>query len=294
VTQEAVVLVNPRAGRRRANTAEIAEALHRFRVPHTIQVIDGIDAMRHAVIEVARSGRQIVVAGGDGTFRLAAATLVESGLAADAKPLGILPVGTGCDFLRTFGITPTLEAAAERLAGPETYRVDVGRLQGEWGTRLFLNVAQAGAGAAAAETAPRIPRFLGPVRYPIAFGARLPRFPATTVRFSGGYTYESRALAVIMANAQFFAGGWNVAPKAMLVDGELDVQVIDASKRAAPALVPRIVRGVHLGHPAVTRRSLSAFRLETDVPWPIEADGDLVGSTPVDVSVLRQVLTVKI
>jgi len=54
------------------------------------------------------------------------------------------------------------------------------------------------------------------------------------------------------------------------------------------------VRGVHLGHPAVTRRSLSAFRLETDVPWPIEADGDLVGSTPVDVSVLRQVLTVKI
>ena len=34
-------------------------------------------------------------------------------------------------------------------------------------------------------------------------------------------TYESQALAVIMANAQFFAGGWNVAPRATLVDGVL-------------------------------------------------------------------------
>ena len=36
-------------------------------------------------------------------------------------------------------------------------------------------------------------------------------------------TYESTALAVILANAQFFAGGWNVAPKATLVDGVLDI-----------------------------------------------------------------------
>jgi diacylglycerol kinase (ATP) len=292
---ECVVLVNPAAGRRPVSPAEIADALDRHGVAHTLEVVSGPNAMEAAVIEVVRSGRRLVLAGGDGTLGLAAQALVRTGLAADALPIGMLPVGTGCDFLRTFGIPQDLVGAAAHLLTDSEYRIDLGLLRGAWGERIFVNIAQAGVGAAAAETAPRLPRALGPARYPLAFAGRLPRFPSCTIEIeTAARTLRSKALAVIMANGQFFAGGWNVAPKALLVDGELDVQVIDAKKRQAPGLVPKIIAGVHLRHPSVTRRSMSEFALRTEEIWPIEADGDYVGTTPVAVSVLPSALSIKI
>jgi diacylglycerol kinase (ATP) len=150
-------------------------------------------------------------------------------------------------------------------------------------------------GAAAAQTAPRLGRRLGAARYPLAFAARLPGFPRANVSIeTERRTYESGALAVILANAQFFAGGWNVAPKATLVDGVLDLQIIDARKRQAPALVPKVIKGTHLRDRTVRRLSTSHFKIETDVVWPVEADGDYLGNTPVSGRVVPAALRLKI
>jgi diacylglycerol kinase (ATP) len=294
MSTHSVVLVNPSAGRRPVDPNAVADAMDRHGIDHSIEVVTGVEAMRRAVVDVVRAGHRLVVAGGDGTLGLALGELVTRGLAADAQPVGMLPVGTGCDLLRTFGIPQDLPAAASRLLGDGSYRIDLGRLTGEFGERIFVNIAQAGAGAAAAESARRLPRGLGAARYPMAFAARLPRFPDCLIEIDGKRPIRSQALAVIMANGQFFAGGWNVAPKALMVDGELDVQVINARKRQAPSLVPKIIAGVHLRHPAVTRRSMSTLTLRTAVPWPVEADGDWVGSTPITASAIPGAVTIKI
>lgn len=290
-----VVIVNPAAGRRPTPMDRIVAALEAA----------GVVAETHhpetraetvEVIEVAATqGRdRFAIAGGDGTVNLAANTLL--GLDLDAPPtLGMLPIGTGCDLLKTFGLPMELGAAAAHLATKDTYLIDVATLEGHWGLRYFLNVAQVGAGAAAAETAPRITRRLGSARYPIAFGARLLRFPRAHVTVTTDRrTYESEALAVIMANAQFFAGGWNVAPKATLVDGVLDMQIINATKAQAPALVPKVIRGTHLRDPAVRRFSAAEFEIVTDPVWPLEADGDLIGNTTVTGRVVPAALRLKI
>jgi diacylglycerol kinase family enzyme len=107
-------------------------------------------------------------------------------------------------------------------------------------------------------------------------------------------TIETEALAVIMANAQFFAGGWNVAPKATLIDGVLDIQVIDCRKSGAPALVPKVIKGTHLTDPAVRRLSAAEFSIETEPLWPVECDGDLVGNTAVRGRVVPAAISLKI
>jgi diacylglycerol kinase family enzyme len=138
-------------------------------------------------------------------------------------------------------------------------------------------------------------RSLGAVRYPLAFAARLVRFPkARVIVETERRRYESEALAVILANAQFFAGGWNVAPRATLIDGVLDVQIINVRKRNAPALVPKVIRGTHLLDRSVRRFSAATFSIETDVIWPLEADGDFVGNTPVRGRVVPAALRLKI
>ena len=277
-----LVAINEKAGSRSTNPARVASVLQNLGVEFDLVVPASAEEMTSVLANAARDNvGHVAVAGGDGTVNLAVNAFLGAG-ATETPVLGILPVGTGCDLLRTFGISQELPEAAKHLTTDTTFDCDIVTLEGEWGTRYFINVAQAGVGAAAAETAPRFSRTFGSARYPLAFGVRLPRFPHASVHVATDRrTVESRALAVIIANAQFFAGGWNVAPKANLVDGLVDIQIIDAEKREAPALVPKVIRGTHLKEHAVRRFTASEFSITTSPTWPVEADGDLVGNTAV-------------
>jgi diacylglycerol kinase (ATP) len=287
-----LVLVNPNAGRRPSVAVRVRQVLSDIGVEATVEQVDGPEEMRRVAVASAATD-DLAVVGGDGTVSLVVDALMHAA-PARMPVIAVLPGGSGCDLLKTFGIPGDLEGAARHLLGDQTYRIDVGRLDGAWGRRHFVNVAQTGAGAAAAETAPRLSRRLGTARYPLAFAARLPGFPIADVVLTGGRGYRGRALAVIMANAQFFAGGWNVAPKAMLVDGELDVQIINARKRQAPAIVPRVIRGTHLTLPQVHRMSLPSLTVSTSVPWPVEVDGDHIGTSPFDARVIPGAIELKI
>jgi diacylglycerol kinase (ATP) len=289
------VTVNRAAGRRPTDPSTVSQVLSGLGLKFELVAPKTVDEMIESLVVAAESGhRRFAIGGGDGTVNLAVNTLLN--LELDVQPtLGVLPIGTGCDLLRTFAIPQTLEGAAGHLASPDTYLCDVGVLEGDWGVRYFLNVAQAGVGAAAAETATRMSRMMGSVRYPLAFGVRLPRFPTATIRLETERSVvESEALAVILANAQFFAGGWNVAPKANMVDGLLDVQIINAKKTQAPALVPKVIKGTHLQDPAVRRLTAAEFSLTTEPNWPVEADGDLVGNTTVRGRVVPAAIRLKI
>lgn len=290
-----LAVVNPMAGRKATPASRIADVLDAAGVEADVEAPGSVAEMSRLVSDELASGRKrFAVAGGDGTVNVVVNALLSSDVSA-SPIIGLLPTGTGCDLLRTFGLPQDLEGAVQHLTGDQLYPIDVAVLEGAWGRRYFVNVAQVGVGAAAAETATRMSRRLGASRYPLAFARRLPRFaPADVVVQTERRTYESRALAVILANAQFFAGGWNVAPRATLIDGVVDVQIIDTLKRRAPALVPKIVRGTHLRDRAVRRFSAGEFTITTSVPWPLEADGDYIGNTPVSGHVVGAAVQLKI
>ena len=290
-----LVIINRAAGSRPTKVDDVKAAVSAAGINATYEV----PATESETVEVLRSWAEsgnthFAMAGGDGTVNLAINALLGFEIG-ELPVLGVLPGGTGCDLLKTFALPQDLGGAAKHLAGDDTYDIDIVTLEGEWGLRYFANVAQVGVGAAAAETAPKMNRRLGAVRYPVAFGMRLPRFPKANVTITTERrTYESEALAVIMANAQFFAGGWNVAPRATLMDGVLDIQIINARKTQAAALVPKLIKGTHLSDPAVRRFTAAEFKIETDPIWPLEADGDLVGNTTVEGRVVPAAIRLKI
>ncbi|MFO7300241.1 MAG: YegS/Rv2252/BmrU family lipid kinase [Actinomycetes bacterium] len=288
------VVVNPQAGRRPVPPQAVTEALRFHGVEHHLEVPASADETRAMVRAAANDGyTRVAAVGGDGTLSLVADELAPFGT---EVTLAMLPAGTGCDLLRTFGLPQDVAGAAKHLTTDDTYLVDMVLLEGQWGKRHCINVSQAGVGAAALESALKLSRRLGPARYPLAFAGRLPGFPYANVKVTTERrTYEAEgALAVIAANAQFFAGGWNVAPKATLVDGVADMQVYVLRKRQAPPLVPKIIRGTHLNDPAVRRFRAAEFTIEADPVWPFEADGDLLGNTPVRGRVLPAAMRLKI
>lgn len=276
-----LVLVNPHAGRGRSAKADAVAALRSHSVPADVLEVDGLGALGDAVRDAAATDRRRLVAvGGDGTVNAVLNEIMAHGWNA-APLLGILPAGTGCDLLRTFGIGPDLDRAASRLAEGTPYPVDVGLAMGEWGRRYFLNVASAGATAAAARTAQRIPARLGSIRYVAAVAASLPSWRRIDARVEAGRReFSGLALTVVAANAQFFGGGFNIAPRASMVDGLLDIQVISSRRWEVAALMRKARGGDHLADPGVRRFVAPEARIEADPPWPVEVDGEPIGRTP--------------
>ena len=110
-----VALINPTAGRRAVEPGRVTEALREAGIESELVVVPTAAEMRAAVVDVAESGRDLIVVGGDGTLGLVADTLMP--LRRRPK-IGMLPVGSGCDLARMFGVSGVDLVGAARSQGP--------------------------------------------------------------------------------------------------------------------------------------------------------------------------------
>lgn len=288
-------VVNPSAGRRQRADVRVRAALDAHRVSAEIRVSKAPGHVAELIAGAVADGhRRFVAVGGDGTASLLADALLAHRW--ETPPtLAILPAGSGSDFVRTFGFSQSLEDAVPHLLGDDTYPIDVVVVEGAWGTRRAINAVDAGVLGATVKKADGGLRRLGRLRYQTAFWLTLPGFPPGAARITmGERIWEGKAITIVLANGQFFGGGVNIAPRATLVDGLLDVQVFSCSRPRALMLHPKAIRGMHLRDPAVRRFQAGEVVIETERPFPIEVDGDYLGDTPVRVRVEPAALLFKI
>jgi diacylglycerol kinase (ATP) len=177
-------------------------------------------------------GYDVVVAvGGDGTWSNVGDRVVASGR--DDVALGILPNGTGNDFGRNLGFSPSDPVAAVRILAEGHIRsVDVGRVEtlsaAEHSPDLmepchFLNLVGFGFDIAVIDAA-RGARFLkGELLYKITALQQLFRFPGIHFRLNteAGEQREGHYLMLTVSNGRYFGGGFPIAPEATVDDGRL-------------------------------------------------------------------------
>ena len=247
----------------------------------------------------ASEGFDVVAAvGGDGTVNEVVNGLISDDTPVGDATLGVIAAGSGADFARTFGL-PEHASGLGGAAFGSRRPLDVGRIvcDGPTGrvTRYFVNVAEAGLGAAVVARAERLPRRLGRSRYLIAFWPALARFTPCAIRVSSGTaSLEQEAHNVVIANARYFGGGMHISPHSDPADGELDVQVSVGPKRQAFTLIPKIYRGSHLPDERILEMAGANISVDADRPLPVEADGELVGHTPATFSILPGLLTLAV
>jgi len=275
------LVVNPTAGRGRglafvdALTAALASAGRDVTVHVTT-------AAGHArtLADALPIGSTVVAVGGDGTVH----ELLPACLA-HGHVLGIVPAGSGDDFAHALGLRrndPRM-AAATLIAGRER-RVDVGVVNGE----PFANAFGAGFDADVARRMAAAPHaFRGLGRYLFGIVSAMRDFRLSSVRVdledaSGRRTaFEGRALLVSVQNGPRTGGSFLFAPGARPDDGLLDVVVAaDFDRCGTFGILPKVMRGTHLGHPRVHRFSARALTLTWSDPMPSHAEGELLA--PVD------------
>jgi len=298
-----VVIANPRAGRGKvgAHLVEIERILTdaglSYRIVRTTHPGHATEAARDAL---DRGERYLVAAGGDGTVHevLNGMIVGDRPVAGDAV-LGVVAAGSGCDFARSFGLPGDAVEAARHLAGDGVRLIDVAKVTFGSGpaevTRYFANIAEAGLGGAVVDRTLRLPGFLGGAKYFCGFWLTLPGFRPRTVRLDAdGQEFAGRAFNVVVANCRFYGGGMQISPKSDPCDGALEVLVMIGPKSDAFTTLPKVYRGTHLPHRHITELRASRIQIEADAPLEIEADGEILGTTPATFEVIPQAIRVKV
>ncbi len=223
--------------------------------------------------------------------------------AGGSAELATIPLGTGMDFVRTYGIPTAFDDAVAVARDGAARTIDVGRVSyrawdGGAAERYYANVGSVGMSAAVAQRANGMSKALGGkatffyalVRVFLGWQNGVIR-----VELADGTTREARMHDVIVANGRWHGGAMKLAPDAEPDDGLFDVIVIgDISKADFVTTAPKIYSGAYVSHPKVEVLRSSSVAVDGDEHLPIELDGEQVGTTPARFDIVPRAITVRV
>lgn len=210
----------------------------------------------------------VIAVGGDGTAGEVAAGLSETG-----KPMGIIPAGTGNDFIKTVGIPNDPQKALELILSRKPADTDTGRVNGQF----FLNVCGTGFDVTVLDYAEAekqkhrglTPYFLGLLK--AIFHYRSIRLKVT----ADGNTEEGRFLVCSIANGRFIGGGIPICPVADPADGLLDLVLIrHRSRWQIPFYLPGLMMSRDLKFGITRHQRASGIMIEGE-NLRFNIDGDI-------------------
>lgn len=297
------LIVNPRAGRGRVGRAlpEIEWRIQSGGLDYRIIETAGPgDAVRAARDALAGGDRFLVAVGGDGTVHEVVNGMIHEDRPRDPEAvLGVLAAGSGCDFVRTFGLPNDPRRGVRHLLGDHLYPIDIAKVRytadGTEQIRYSPNIAEAGLGAEAVRRAVRLPRWVGRGRYFLGFWLAMSGHRPTQVRVkTDRKEFLGVANNVVVANCQYYGGGMRISPRSYPGDGLLDVQISTGPRSDAFTTIPKIYRGEHVPSPRIKEYRAREVAIDADRPLAVEADGEPLGTTPATFTVLPQIIRLKI
>jgi len=227
----------------------------------------------------------IVAVGGDGTL-----FEILNGLLKTHRdfvlPIGQIPVGTGNSFIKDLNIQ-TIADAVEKIAGGKTRKVDVGFFKYPEGEHYFINLLGTGFVANVAHRAGKY-KALGPLSYVIGVFEEVVRLHPIPMEMTiDGNIFQRDYIFAEICNSTKTGGNMIMAPDAKIDDGLLDVILLnDISKLNLLKVFPQIFKGTHVNDSHVETFKGRHIKIVTETPQRLTPDGEVFGTTPIEVSIL--------
>jgi len=260
---------------------QVAKTEHRG---HAIEIIKNADFSKYG---------GVIAAGGDGT----AFEMLNGYFQNQSKnriPVGVLPIGTGNSFARDLDLDAgEWRKGIDYILGGKTRKVDVARFRTEGKDLYFWNVCGLGLVSEVQKTADPL-KFFGNIAYLLGVLYQtvfLKTYPVTMKL--DGKTLERDVILIEVCNTKWTGRTFFIAPEAELDDGKLDIIWGNSlTRRRLLSLLTKISKGTHTKAPDVEIYRASQIEIDSPVPLLLGPDGELVGSTPVKIDCLKQVLDV--
>lgn len=268
----------------RAAVAQHRAAGHRIEVRVTREKGDA----RRFVSE-AHEVDLLIAAGGDGTLNEVLHGLMD--MSRVSRPsLGIVPLGTANDFATACGIPADPAKALELCMRGDGISIDVGKANDHW----FINAASSGFGAEiTATTSPELKRLLGPAAYTV-MGAIL---AINLHHYQGRLILPGREITgsgpvAIVGNGRQTGGGIQVAPRARIDDGLLDVLVVRKISPTALLAAARELQQLPSDGEYVSYFQTPWIEVHPEEAIPVNLDGEPLSFSRVRYEAVPKVISV--
>ena len=290
-----LLISNPVAGRRRGKLLQAKAKTQLEALGHstTAELTNASGHATHLARANAPDFEIVAALGGDGTVNE-----VTNGLMAiepSKRPtLGVFPTGTGNDVAQTLGLTH-FETAIDALAKGNTRTLDVIRVKlirhGAAVTRYALLFVAAGfAAEVIRKTGPRMKRIFGRrFSYSVGLFRALASFRAPKFKVKWNEQEKQEMMFQVCAGNTEFAGGgvMRLSPGAQPDDGLLDISLVDALGRLQIVQrFPSILSGRYVEDERVDYFTDKRLEIDAEPPTEIQADGDIIGTTPATIELL--------
>lgn len=278
-TSTVPLFLNPVAGRGRAGKRLDGIVTILSAADFTVDVYrsSAVGDLEQQVYERCIAGAQkIIVAGGDGSIHEAVNGIMRAG--AQAR-LGVIPTGTGNDFAKACNISldwrKATRSLARRVHDDTPYRcIDVGRMNDRW----FANGAGVGFDAKVTKIARSFRWPIGDLVYLLAiFRCMIDGIATPTLTItSDDLSWDGPVTLTSISNGPWIGGMFHIAPMARNDDGRLELLVAGpVTRRRVLALLPKLIRGRHLGEPEITHAAVRRVTIEASAPIPWHLDGEV-------------------
>ena len=213
--------------------------------------------------------------------------------------IGILPSGSGNDFIKNLGYT-TIDELQSLITKDSSELVDVGfaeflNREKQKAERFFINVSDVGIGGEVVISKERLPLvFPGDVNYFIAILSTFLMYKKKTIKVTAkDFTWQGKVLSYVVANAKYFGNAIGIAPHAEISDGEFaitnvgDISLLDYFKNIGTAKKCK-----KINHPQVSYTSAQEVFIENadGLALTIDMDGEFIGYAPVKFTCLQEKL----
>lgn len=279
-----VFIINPRAGKY-DHTKEITEKLKRLMHKYPIEILV-TEHKGHAEELVEEKARQysdeiyVYACGGDGTLN----EVINGAWRYPHVSVGIIPIGSGNDFIRTFENVPKESFLnLENMINGSTVPIDLLFA----GRRAGVNVITAGFDCAVAKNMVRFKKFplvSGSMAYKISLIYCLAS--KTKNRFSlfadnKEIKDENNCYLFALAmNGRFYGGGFKAAPTANMADGKIEfIRVPTISRLKFLRVVGKYKSGEYINDPSmgfIKTRQCKELKILADAPIDVCIDGEII------------------
>ena len=300
-----LIIVNPNAGIKKGarDWTLISRLLNEANIEHLCVLTEHRNHANLLVSEFLEEGyRNIAVVGGDGTMNeVVNGIFMQHHVSASAIKLGMIPVGTGNDWCRTFGIPFDYKAAIQILKKEKTFLQDVGKInyyrQNDPQLRYFINIAGMGYDALVAKKANLLKEKGkgGPFAYFYFVFASLfqYKFIEAVIDVDDQQVFKGEIFSMNVGICKYNGGGMMQVPDAIPDDGLFDVMLIKkASKWVVIRHTSKLYKGTHVKLPIVNTYRGKSVRIRSIGKIYLEADGESLGHSPFFYEILPRSLMV--
>jgi len=291
------IIANPTSGNGivQKKWSKIIATLKQYKIPFEFSFSAYKNHEKELVFKALEKGyKNFISIGGDGTLhQIVNAAMIQKIIDPKQIKIGIIPMGTGNDWVKTYKIPKNIEQAIIIIRNQKTYLQDIGKLEllNTNTITYFNNLAGIGFDGFVVKNVLNYKKY-GSFSYLIATVMSFLKYKQqpVTIRFNN-IKIKANILLTLVGICKYSGGGMQLTERVNTNDGVFDISIAKNFSFISVLLnILKFYNGTITHHKKVETYKTNSIRISAKEKAFIQADGELIGNGGFEAVIIAKAL----